>query len=266
MQISSTSTAYGGSQAQRLLSMLLPQQGQQQGTGAGQDLPGAPDAASGGASPPQPASGGPSASQFATATLSSLLTTQQAPPSSADIANKVIGAVDTDGDGQLSLDEIEKALGQDTTSGTDAPSLAAMSQAFAKLDANGDGKISGAELAGGLDAQKAQQASTGTPPAGVHRHHHAHHASSADLALQIFGQADTNGDGALSADEISSTLGGSATSATDSLTQAIGKLDANGDGSLSTAELSAAIDAFRAAHKQGSADSAQTATTQAVTA
>jgi Ca2+-binding EF-hand superfamily protein len=258
MQISSTSTAYGGSEAQRLLSMLLPQQV----AATGQDLPGAAATDSTNASPPQPAASGPSATQFATATLSSLLTTQQAPPSSTDIANKVIGAVDTDGDGSLSLDEIEKALGADTTSGTDA-----ISQAFAKLDTNGDGKISGDELAGDLDAQKAQQASSGGPPGGVHRHHHARHASSADLALQIFGQADSNGDGALSVDEISSTLGGSATSATDSLTQAIGKLDTNGDGSLSTAELSAAIDAFRAAHKHGSADAAsQASTTQAVTA
>jgi len=243
--------------------MLLQQQGQPQGLGAGQDLPGAAAPASAAPSPPQPTSSGPSATQFASATLASLMTTQQqGPPSSTDIANKVIGAVDTDGDGQLSLDEIEKALGADTTSGTDAAS-----QAFAKLDTNGDGKISTDELASALDAKKAADASSGAGPSGVHHHHHAHHASSADLAQQIFGQADSNGDGALSADEISSALGQDASSATTSLTQAIAKLDTNGDGSLSTAELSAAIDAFRAAHKHGSADAQpQTASTQAVTA
>ena len=259
MQISSTSTAYGGGEAQRLLSMLL----QQQGAGAGKDLPGAAAPASGAPSPPQPTSNGPSAARFASATLASLMTTQQqGPPSSTDIANKVIGAVDTDGDGQLSLDEIEKALGADTTSGTDAAS-----QAFAKLDTNGDGKISADELASALDARKAADASSGAGPSGVHHHHHAHHASSADLAQQIFGQADANGDGALSADEISSALGQDAQSAATSLTQAIAKLDTNGDGSLSTAELTAAIDAFRAAHKHGSADAqSQTASTQAVTA
>jgi Ca2+-binding EF-hand superfamily protein len=200
-----------------------------------------------------------------------MTTQQQGPPSSTDIANKVIGAVDADGDGQLSLAEIEKALGADTTSGTDASSQANMGQAFAKLDANGDGKISADELASALDAKKAADSSSVAGPGGVHRHHHAHHASSADLAQQIFGQADANGDGALSADEISLALGqdaqGSATSATTSLTQAIAKLDTNGDGSLSTAELTAAIDAFRAAHKHGSADArSQTASTQAVTA
>ncbi len=264
MQISSTSTAYGGGEAQRLLSMLLQQQAQAQGVAAGQDVPGAADSPSPPPSPPQPAASGPSATQFASATLASLMTTQQqGPPSSTDIANKVIGAVDTDGDGQLSLAEIEKALGADTTSGTDAAS-----QAFAKLDTNGDGKISADELASALDAKKAADASSTGGPGGVHHHHHhAHHASSADLAQQIFGQADANGDGALSADEISSALGQDATSASTSLTQAIAKLDTNGDGSLSTAELTAAIDAFRAAHKHGSADAqSQTASTQAVTA
>jgi Ca2+-binding EF-hand superfamily protein len=261
MQISSTSTAYGGSEAQRLLSMLLPQQGQS-GTGAGQELPGAADSANPPPTPPQPTGSGSSAAQFASATLASLLTTQQGPPSSTDIANKVIGAVDTDGDGQLSLDEIEKALGSDTTSGTDAAS-----QAFAKLDANGDGKISADELSSALDAKKATDASSTGGAGGVHHHRHAHHASSADLAQQIFGQADANGDGALSADEISSALGQDAAGATTGLTQQIAKLDTNGDGSLSTAELTAAIDAFRAAHKHGSADAqSQAASTQAVTA
>ena len=130
-------------------------------------------------------------------------------------------------------------------------------------------RISGDELAGALDAQKAAQvatgaASNGDAPSGVHHHHHAHKASSADLALQVFGQADSNGDGALSADELASALGGvGGAAASVSLSQASGKLDTNGDGSLSTAELTAAIDAFRAAHKHGSAGAS---TTQAVTA
>jgi Ca2+-binding EF-hand superfamily protein len=248
MQISSTSTAYSGGEAQRLLARLL----EPQGPPAGQDLPsdspptGASDATG---APPQP-SGGPSAAQFATETLASLLNVQQAPPASSDIAQQVISAADADGDGSLSLDEVEKALGQDTASGADG-----LSQAFAQLDTNGDGKLSQDELASAIDAHKAS---------GAHHHHHRAHnaqASDGDLASAILGKADTNGDGALSADEIASALGANAS---DSLTQAIASLDKDGDGKLDSSELAAGIQAFRTALQQGQAGTASTS--QAVTA
>jgi Ca2+-binding EF-hand superfamily protein len=249
MQISSTPTAYGGGEAQRLLGLLLQQQGAQ----AGQDVPSA-DATSATTSPPTQPAGGSSAAQFTSDTLSSLLSAQEAPPSSADIAAKVISTADTNGDGSLSLDEVEKALGQDTTSGADA-----LSQAFSKLDANGDGQIGADELTSALDAKKAA--------GGAHHGHHAHHAgqaSSTDLASQVIGEADTNGDGELSADEIQTALG---SKAGDNLSSAIGALDTNGDGKLSATELSTAIDAFRAAHNRGGSDTGVTsASAQAVTA
>src|SRR5260370_31467926 len=116
MQISSTPTAYGGGEAQRLLSFLLQRQGAQ----AGQDVPGADSTSAATTSSPTQPAGGSSAAQFTSATLSSLLSAQEAPPSSADVAAKIINTADTNGDGSLSLDEIEKALGQDTTSGADA--------------------------------------------------------------------------------------------------------------------------------------------------
>ena len=106
MHISSISTAYGGGEAHRLLHLLLPRQ-----AGAtGQDLPGPAPAADSSAAPTPPAGGGPSGAQFASATLASLLATQEGPPTSADIAAKVISAADTDGDGSLSLDEVSAAL------------------------------------------------------------------------------------------------------------------------------------------------------------
>ena len=256
MQISSTPTAYGGGEAQRLLGMLL----QQRGTATGQDLPGADDASAPSAAAPQP-SGGLSAAQFASNTLSSLLSTQEAPPSSSDIAAKVIGAADTNGDGSLSLDEVEQALGQDTTSGADAPQDA-LGQAFAKLDTNGDGQISDSELTSALDAQKA----AGGPQQAQHAHHghHAHHAgaSSSDLASQMLTDLDTDGDGELSADEIQA---GVKQGSADTLASTIGGLDTDGDGKLSASELSSAIDAFRSAHHHGGANAAAQ-TTQAVTA
>ncbi len=249
MQISSTSMTYGSSEAQRLLAMLL----QSQGPPAGQDVPSGATAApaDSGSSTPTPPTNAPSAAQFAQDTLASLLTTQQTqgPPSSAEIASQVIGAVDTDGDGSLSLDEIEKALGQDTASGTDG-----LSQAFGQLDANGDGKLSQDELATAIDNQKAS--------APQHHHHHHHHAGGAqasggDLASSLLGQADTNGDGALSADEIASALG---TSSSDSLTQAIASLDKDGDGKLDSSELASAFDAFRTAHQAQNGAASQSVT------
>ncbi|HEY8004661.1 MAG TPA: hypothetical protein VIE16_10565 [Phenylobacterium sp.] len=153
------------------------------------------------------------------------MSAQEAPPSNADIAAKIIGTVDTNNDSQISLDEVEKALGQDATSGADA-----LGQAFAKVDANGDGQISADELTSALDAKNA---ASGAPQA-QHAHHgrHAHHAaSSADLASRLLGQADSDGDGKLSA-----------------------------------SELSTAIDAFRTAHHHGGGADAAASTTQAVTA
>ena len=267
MQISSTPTAYGGSEAQRLLNMLL----QPQAPPAGQDLPGADSSTTTSTTTtppaPQPASS-PASTQFATNTLASLLSAQEAPPSSANIASQIIGVADTNGDGSLSLSEVEKALGADTTTGADASSNPSpLAQAFASIDTNGDGQISATELSNALDAQKAAQ--------GAHHAHHGHHAhaaqqapqSSTDLASQLLGSADSNGDGELSVAEIESALGTSASnSATDMLTSAIGKLDTNGDGQLSASELSAGIDAFRAAHHRGGAETAQGQSAQAVSA
>jgi len=85
-------------------------------------------------------------------------------------------------------------------------------------------------------------------------------ASSTDLASQLLGTADTNGDGELSMSEIESALGVSSTASTDvtnALTSAFNSLDSNGDGSLSASELSSGIDAFRAAHHRGGAETAQ---------
>ena len=259
MQISSTPTAYGGQEAQRLLNMLL----QQQGPPPGQDLPGSASNPSSSATPAVPPTGGPNAAQFTSDTLASLLSAQEAPPSSSDVAGKIIGVADTNGDGALSLNEVEQALGADTTSGADA-----LSQAFNSIDTNGDGQVDASELTNALDAQKGAQGAQ-----AAHHGHHAHHAhqappSSGDLASQVLGAADTNGDGALSPAEIENALGAStASGATDTLTAAIGKLDTNGDGTLSAAEVSAGIDAFRAAHHRGGSDSAPPSqSAQAVTA
>lgn len=277
MQIPSTPTAYGGSEAQRLLGMLL----QQQQAAAGQNLPGAATT-----TPAAPAAATAqtttlSSAQFASDTLSSLLSAQEAPASSANVAAQVIGAADTNGDGSLSLSEVQQAIGGDTTSGSSS-----LSQAFSQIDTNGDGQISASELTNALSAQNAAQNAGGSSQAqAAHRHHHhggqgaGGASSSTDLASQLLGSADTNGDGQLSVAEIQNALGASSTSSTsstssasstsaasstsstDALSSAIAKLDTNGDGQLSASELSAGIDAFRAAHHRGGTQWAQAQST-----
>lgn len=71
----------------------------------------------------------------------------------ANIAQNLISAADTDGDGELSIAEINSALGQSSAD----PSAA---QGFSALDANGDGKLSSNELTSAIQAniQQALQA------------------------------------------------------------------------------------------------------------
>jgi len=254
MQVSSVSTAYGGSQAQRMLSALL-----QPKTKTGQDVPGAAGGSDGSrppAPPPgPPPSGGPSG-QFAANTLSGLLSTQEDDKTSpfADFAAKLINQADTDGDGALSVDEIKASLGADSSTATGATDD--LSAAVAKLDTDADGKLSASELGAGLAAK---------------RHHHAHGAghaapSSTDIASKLISEGDSDGDGALGLDEIEATLGSDAASSADSLTASISKLDTDGDGKLSAAELGAALDAFRTANQRGSATGSTGASSAQATA
>jgi Ca2+-binding EF-hand superfamily protein len=105
-----------------------------------------------------------------------------APPSSDQLAQDILSAADSNGDGVLSLDEIAAALdpqgssqtgssqtgssqtgasqtgASQTASATD-PAATALKDAVAKLDANGDGSLSADELKAAIDAfRQAQQA------------------------------------------------------------------------------------------------------------
>ena len=65
-------------------------------------------------------------------------------------------------------------------------------------------------------------------------------ASPSDMLQQLIDGADSNGDGALTADEIKTKLGGQASSVSD-LSGDFAKLDSDGDGKLTSGELQSAM-------------------------
>ena len=258
--------SYQGTDLQRLLGLL--QSGQT--PAAGQNLPTQADGAQSATTPPPPPPPSPApasaADQFATDTLSSLLGAQGSSTSSAanSLASMMMGALDGNGDGSLSLDEVNQAL---TGSGSSSSS-SDIASAFSALDTNKDGVVSAQELAaalqssglaGGSQADPTQQAAA--QGAGGHYHHHHHHggggaesassASASGMASQIVGSLDANDDGTVSLDEITQALsasgtGSTASTTTSGLASAFSALDTNGDGKLSADELTTAIQAYQA--------------------
>ena len=149
-------------------------------------------------------------SAISTSTLSLYSMYSAKKPSASDMVSKILAELDTNGDGSLSSDEISKA-------GKYAKHLL-------KADANGDGIVTQEEL---LSAITKKMNSGMMSPIG------AMQPPSADtIASEIIDDLDTNGDGVLSADEISKA-GKNA--------QNILGADANGDGVVTKDELVADI-------------------------
>jgi Ca2+-binding EF-hand superfamily protein len=238
-----------------MLAQLLQRAG-----GAGQNQPGGDSAsATDGASTAAPASPPPGGGlqAFASKTLASLLSLQEDPGTDAasttdststtagasdsratKFAEALIKSADTDGDGSLSAAELQAALGGSST--TD------VSTELSKLDTDGDGKLSASELASALQTQQSQHSGH------AHHAHRGHHGppSADDVASKLLGAADSDGDGALSLDEVERALDDSDSADAGSVQDGFKKLDTDGDGKLSSSELSAALTAFRQAHVQ----------------
>ncbi|RBL70526.1 histidine kinase [Pseudomonas sp. MWU13-2625] len=142
----------------------------------------------------------------------------QAP--NTDLADALISALDTDGDGAISSDELSTGL-------TSAGSSADSNQIFSALDKNKDGTVSQDELSASL-----------TPPPPPQQ------ASSDEL----FSQLDADGDGNISATELSSALQTSdntSTTSTDTSAVLLKVLDSDSSGGVSSDELKAAIQTGR---------------------
>lgn len=213
-----TSAISGGS-ALFALQRLFRGAGDQ--AGAGQEAPSA------GQKSPIAGATGCGGPQMGAQTMAAVLGLQTSPPSDSDIASQLVKSLDTDGDGQVSQNEIQSALQQ---AGVNSD----VSTAFASADSDGDGKLSLAELTTAVGLSRAHHHHGGPPPGGPP-------PSASDAANGIVSAFNTDGQDGLSLNEVGNALGQDASS--DALKSTFGTLDANGDGVLSADELASAIQA-----------------------
>ncbi|ANI55991.1 XopAW family type III secretion system calcium-binding effector [Pseudomonas sp. DR 5-09] len=143
----------------------------------------------------------------------------QAP--NTELADALISALDADGDGAISSDELSNGL-------TSAGSIADSSKIFSALDKNEDGVVSQDELAASL---------TPPPPPPPQ-------ASSDEL----FSQLDADGDGTVTATELNSALqvsDSTSSNNTDTAAALLKVLDSDSSAGVSSDELKAALHAGR---------------------
>ncbi|WP_027612319.1 EF-hand domain-containing protein [Pseudomonas sp. URIL14HWK12:I6] len=156
----------------------------------------------------------------------------QAP--NTDLADALISALDADGDGAISSDELRNGL-------TSAGSSADSNQIFSALDKNKDGTVSQDELTASLTPPP-------PPPPQI----------SSD---ELFSQLDADGDGSISATELSSALQTSdntSTNSTDTSAALLKVLDSDSSGGVSSDELKAALQAGREHPPEDQTTSTQT--------
>ena len=158
--------------------------------------------------------------------------TDQAP--NTELADAVISALDADGNGTISSDELSNGL-------TSAGSSADSSQIFSALDKNQDGTVSKDELAASLTPQPPQQASSD----------------------ELFSSLDADSDGSVSGSELTSALqAGHSSTSSDTSAALLKALDSDSSGGVSRDELKAALQAGR--EQTGDSTTAQSTTSEAL--
>jgi Ca2+-binding EF-hand superfamily protein len=165
--------------------------------------------------------------------------------SGSDPVSQAFSSLDTDGDGSISQSELETAI---TNAGGTAGEADTV---YSALGGTSDSGISQASFASAAQAGAPNGPPPGGPPPGGHHHHH-HSGSASSSASSIFNALDTNQDGSVSADELSSALGTTSTSGSSSSSSDIfSAADSNGDGAISQSEMSTYLDNLQ---KQASGD------------
>lgn len=139
-----------------------------------------------------------SATQAASTSSSSATSTLSA--NAQTLASNLIAALNPGGNGELSLSQVEAALGLSPPDGTSASTsssstsassaTSAVAQAFNALDTNQDGELSSDELGAGL--QSLAQNLAAQPSATPHHHHHHHHGGAPDPADVSSASASTS--------------------------------------------------------------------------
>jgi Ca2+-binding EF-hand superfamily protein len=158
--------------------------------------------------------------------------TDQAP--NTELADAVISALDADGNGTISSDELSNGL-------TSAGSSADSSQIFSALDKNQDGTVSKDELAASLTPQPPQQASSD----------------------ELFSSLDADSDGSVSGSELTSALqAGHSSTSSDTSAALLKALDSDSSGGVSSDELKAALQAGR--EQTSDSTTAQSTTSEAL--
>lgn len=193
----------------------------------GQEMPGAGQKSAGASAPPMQGFAGP---QMSSDMMQTFCDIQE--QSGSDMASRLMSALDTDGDGNLSLEE--------ATSADDADA----SKAFGALDADGDGALTLSELSTALESAGGPPpggAPPGGPPPGGPPPGGAQGASAEDDASKLVDALDTNGDGTVSLDEMLAQFGDEESEAA---TKAFATLDSDGDNAVSLQELTSAVSAY----------------------
>ena len=158
--------------------------------------------------------------------------TDQAP--NTELADAVISALDADGNGTISSDELSNGL-------TSAGSSADSNQIFSALDKNQDGTVSKDELAASLTPQPPQQASSD----------------------ELFSSLDADSDGSVSGSELTSALqAGHSSTSSDTSAALLKALDSDSSGGVSRDELKAALQAGR--EQSSDSTTAQSTTSEAL--
>ena len=196
---------------------------------------------------------GASAPQMSGGTMSAMVGMQMgSPPQSSqgmaeDIASNLVDALDTNGDGEVSADEIAAAFSQAGLS-TDG-----VQKALAEIDTDGNGSLNADELTRAVSADMAAHRPGGPPPGGPP-------PNADEAASTLLSAFDKDEDGGLSLTEIASGLSESGLSKdedTDQFSALFASLDSDNDGVLSSGELSSAIQADMSRAQKAYAQSAQ---------
>lgn len=183
-----------------------------------------------------------SVSNYTSYTSTSSTTTQNA--RSQQLQKELFAKLDSNGDGAVDQDELSSALSQKSNDGL----LVNLSKQFGDLDSDSNGSLSAEEMA-----------AMAPPPPPDHNQ-----APNTDLADALIKALDTDGDGAISGDELSSALQASestSSSSSDSSAALLKVLDSDSSGGVSSDELKVALQAGR----QRPGDEQTASTTQTTT-